>query len=78
MADQEIVYYACIPITRVTPSTVFRFFNDPSKSPQRYSQGHGWVEDQNLWLLKFKGEITEADRISEAQAATVLNQLAGS
>lgn len=77
MKDVEITYYAGVFPGRPKPTTVFRFYNDDSKLPERYSTLKGWVEDRDLLLMKMKGEITEATKIDAHTADEIVKGLKG-
>jgi hypothetical protein len=75
MNDTQWTYYAGILLSRLKPSAVFRFSSDDNKLPERFSLNNGWVEDRDLWLMKMKGHITEADRINEKEAEEIIAEI---
>lgn len=77
MNDIEITYYAGVSPLRPKPTTVFRFYNDDTRFPERYSIKDGWVEDRDLLLMKMKGDITDAALISSDDAFKIIEKLTG-
>jgi hypothetical protein len=71
----DIKYFPCVPSNSKTATTVYRFFNEESKSPERYTVESGWVEDDRLFLLIMNGEITDEEEITEDEAMEILTQL---
>jgi hypothetical protein len=78
MNEVDIKYYAGILPGRPKPSTVFRFFDGNDKLPERFSKSTGWVEDRDLLLMKMKGDITDAAKISSEKADEIIKELKGS
>ena len=70
----KIRYFPCIPISRKEPTTIYRFFDEKGKSPERYLNS-GWVEDDSLFLLFMNGELTDEDEISEKEAWEAISRL---
>jgi hypothetical protein len=71
----SIRYFPCVPANSDAATTVFRFFDEEGKSPERYTVESGWVEDDRLFLLFMNGEITDDDEISEDDAMKILKAL---
>lgn len=74
----KIDYYAGIPPSHTKPTTVFRFFKEDDKSPERYDKSKRWVEDSRLWELFATGELTDDEHISEEEALRIISELDGS
>lgn len=70
-----IQYFSCIPMSRDKPTSVFRFHEAQGKAPERYVIGSGWVEDKRLYHLIASGELTDEEKISEKDAAVIINEL---
>lgn len=67
-------YFPCIPIGRKEPTTIYKFFDEKGKSPERYSDS-GWVEDDSLFLLFMSGELIDEDEISAQEARKIIRRL---
>ena len=70
----KIRYFPGIPISRKEPTTIYRFFDEAGKSPERYTNS-GWVEDNSLFLLFMNGELTDDDEIAEKEAREAISRL---
>ena len=68
-------YYACTPISRKEPTTVFKFHLKKEKPPERYMASLGWVVDHELFSLLANGELTEDEVISEEDALAIINRI---
>jgi hypothetical protein len=75
--SSEIIYYAGYLPGRGKPTTVYRFYKDENKLPERYTLSDGWVEDRDIWLMKMKGDITEAAKIDADKAEEIIKELKG-
>jgi hypothetical protein len=73
--EDNWTYYAGVLPLRPRPSTVFRFPQNGNKWPQRFSKEHGWVEDRDVLLMKMKGDITDAAKISADEATIIIKEL---
>lgn len=70
-------YYVLKLLGQVEPSGVVRFFDDPSRSPEYFKKGTGWVPSNTLWARIASAELDDEDIIPEAEAAKIIEKWGG-
>jgi hypothetical protein len=70
-------YYTLKLLGHTEPSGILRFFDDPSRAPEYFKKGTGWVASKSLWARIASGEIDDQDMIPEAEAAKIIEAWGG-
>lgn len=76
-SDMATKYYLLKLLGHTEPSGMCRFFDEPTRPPEYFKKGEGWVPKNSLYARIASGEIDDEDQISETEAKRLAVQWGG-
>ena len=73
----DYVCYKWKPYGGSQPVSLFRIHNDAGRLSEKYIPGKGWVVEDSVNDLFFKGELSSQNVVSEEQIVEIIKFLEG-